>query len=527
MVALALVATIAVFSASLTTAAQAQEGDTEPRIVGGLPASAGQIPYLVSIQDGIGHLCGGSILNASVIVSAAHCFDTTDPTGLYIRAGVTNRDDPSGQDRQISSIIVNPSFAATQVGDVAVLHLTTPLNLNANVAAIPLANANDFIVGGLGTVSGWGSISETGPDSQTLLYAQVTMIDDVTCAASLLAEDPTATLSPADEVCASSSPGDSCYGDSGGPLAVSTASGLRLLGIVSWGVFCGPASPGIYAEVATWAGWINQNAGIVAAPTATPAPTAVPTTTAAPTATAVPSGPTATPAPTTVPAEGTCGGAVVTVDLALGQLPTDGDDVIMGTPGNDMIAAGDGHDVICGGDGADTIWGQGGADDIYGGDGDDRLRGGDGNDEVFGGNGADDINGGRGDDRVSGEAGDDKVVRGGTGNDVVSGGDGNDKLLAGNGGIDDVLGGADNDKLTGGPRPDELLGGDGDDQLLGHKGADRMWGEGGNDTLAGGPQADMLDGGDGTDSCHGGTTGEGAIEEDTAVDCEGELVAIP
>lgn len=531
-----LFALFALIASSLATTAHAQDADTRdpdatPRIVGGSPAALSQIPHQVSLQGIDGHFCGGSILTASAIVTAAHCFDSTDPTGIIVRAGVLNRSDTGGQDRAASAIIVNPGFAATQTGDVAIVQLASPLTLNANVATIALATAADFVPGGIGIVSGWGSISESGPDSASLLFAQVTMLDDVTCLNSLLADDASETLSALDELCASSSPGDSCYGDSGGPLTVATASGNRLIGIVSRGVTCGPPSPGVYAEVATWTGWINENASVVATPTATPAATAVPT--AVPTAAATPvasptAGPTATPAPTTIPVDGlTCGGALVTVDLNLGQVPTDGNDVIMGTPGNDLIAAGDGHDVICGGDGADTIWGQGGSDDIYGNDGDDRLRGGAGNDEVFGGNGADDINGGSGDDRVHGEAGDDKVVRGGTGNDIVSGGDGNDALLAGNGGIDDVLGGADNDKLTGGPRPDELLGGDGDDQLLGHKGADRMWGDAGNDTLAGGPQADTLDGGEGTDTCHGGTTGEGAPEADTAVNCEGELVAIP
>jgi len=211
----------------------------------------------------------------------------------------------------------------------------------------------------------------------------------------------------------------------------------------------------------------------------------------------------------------TCDGQRVTVDLALGQLPTAGADVILGTDGPDLIAAGDGDDVVCGGGGDDQIWGQLGNDRLLGEAGDDKLRGGDGDDVLLGGSGADDLNGGRDDDFVSGGADADLRVRGGTGVDVVNGDDGDDLLVAGNGGEDTVSGGAGNDALvTGGPRPDTVNGNDGDDQVKGNGGADIVNGGAGNDMLFGGAQPDTLDGGPGTDDCNGG------IQDDTAVNCE-------
>lgn len=226
------------------------------------------------------------------------------------------------------------------------------------------------------------------------------------------------------------------------------------------------------------------------------------------------------------PPQLTCGGLTVTVDLSLGGTPTQGNDVILGTPGNDAIAAGSGDDVICGLAGNDTIWGQAGADVIIGGPGNDRLRGGDGFDEVRGERGDDDLNGGRGNDRVFGGDGVDRL-RGGTGNDLVDGGPGDDPLVAGNGGEDAVSGGEGNDKVTGGPRPDTLLGGAGNDELRGLGGADTLFGGSGNDSLFGSQQPDTLDGGPGTDMCNGGTTGGGAIESDTAVACEGTVSNVP
>lgn len=262
----------------------------------------------------------------------------------------------------------------------------------------------------------------------------------------------------------------------------------------------------------------------------------------------------------------TCFGLTATVDLTAGETGTDANDVIIGTDGpdtilsgggddfvcgrggDDVIAAGTGADVVAGGSGDDRIWGQAGKDRTYGEAGNDHMSGGGGNDQVLGGTGSDTISGSSGDDFVDGGYGDDQAVRGGSGDDTVYGGDGNDLLVAGNGGEDTVDAGDGNDsKVTGGPRPDQIFGGGGNDVLRGNKGADVLVGGPGSDEIFGGPQADSMIGGDvvldcgsGTtaarclnsstaravlqdddyDICNGGTTGDGILEFDTAIDCD-------
>jgi Ca2+-binding RTX toxin-like protein len=99
--------------------------------------------------------------------------------------------------------------------------------------------------------------------------------------------------------------------------------------------------------------------------------------------------------------------------------PTDGDDVLYGTPDGDVIDAGAGNDIALGLAGNDTILGGDGNDLIHGGDGDDVLDGGDGDDIIHGGWGADTLSGGPGRDELYGgwggdtylyEAGDEVVI---------------------------------------------------------------------------------------------------------------------
>lgn len=105
----------------------------------------------------------------------------------------------------------------------------------------------------------------------------------------------------------------------------------------------------------------------------------------------------------------TCNGLTPTVSIGLGELPTPGDDVIVGTPGNDAINGLGGNDTICGGGGNDTIDGGAGNDAIFGEAGNDVLMGGDGNDTIRGGTGDDVLLPGLGLDTAYGEDGFDTV----------------------------------------------------------------------------------------------------------------------
>ena len=210
-----------------------------------------------------------------------------------------------------------------------------------------------------------------------------------------------------------------------------------------------------------------------------------------------------------------CRGVAVTVYVAAGDSPTNGDDVILGTEADESINGLAGDDLICGGGGDDIIDGGAGSDDLNGDDGNDTISGGTEADIIRGGTGDDTLDGGTGDDNIRGEAGNDDLS-GGAGNDLLFGDDGDD-TLSGEEGLDYLEGGSGIDAFSGGPDRDhlegafegEIMNGDaGDDIILGYGGADTLNGGPGSDYLWGGGGTDVFNGGDGVDHLEGGGEGE-------------------
>jgi len=68
--------------------------ETADDIVGGVAAAQGDLPFIVSVAlSGFGHYCGGSLINANTVVSAAHCYQGETATDFSVRAGSLVSDD--------------------------------------------------------------------------------------------------------------------------------------------------------------------------------------------------------------------------------------------------------------------------------------------------------------------------------------------------------------------------------------------------------------------------------------------------
>jgi secreted trypsin-like serine protease len=222
----------------LTGTAQA----ATPFVVGGTNASQGQFPWLVRLSMG----CGGSLVAARVVLTAAHCVTGTGTnTGITATIGKVDLQASGGQTIRSSYVYRSPQYASTGAQDWALIELASaPSSAPLEYAAQGDTSLNN----GNFTIMGWGATTEGGGQSRYLKYATVPFVSDTTCQQSYGSD-----LQPAYEICAGYAAGgvDTCQGDSGGPMVNQNAAGEWVeVGIVSWGQGCAePNYYGVYGEV--------------------------------------------------------------------------------------------------------------------------------------------------------------------------------------------------------------------------------------------------------------------------------------
>jgi len=250
------------------------------RIVGGQDAAA-PIPWQVSVrqcQSGGCHFCGGTILDEKTVMCAAHCFTTGQSmNGYYITAGVTNRNDGSGQTIEIANGVWNSAMPYSgNNNDFIILKLSSALSFNENVgpACLPEPGFAPDSTGETCVVSGWGTLNSGANSLPTnLQWVAVPTVTNAQCAQ---AYPNTITSSM---ICAGLPEGgkDSCQGDSGGPFVCRKDGKAVLTGVVSFGIGCALADyPGVYARVTAVLDWVKANMESGTGPTNPPGTTSAP-----------------------------------------------------------------------------------------------------------------------------------------------------------------------------------------------------------------------------------------------------------
>ncbi|MFK8048395.1 MAG: trypsin-like serine protease [Halioglobus sp.] len=248
----------------------------QPRIIGGSPASISNYPWMTALTDprDDSQFCGGSLIRAEWVITAAHCVEGSNPSEVNVFIGGADLNDRSaGETRSITQIHIHPDYVDDF--DVALLKLASP----STRQTIPQASRvlDDSLPDNTPLlVTGWGLTSdpdanEDAEGSEELLEVEVPLRNRAQCVEAYQSLDQTEITD--NMICAGSEvePKDSCNGDSGGPLMVRNSENqLELLGVVSFGSSNGCAStthPGVYSRVSRFEGWINGVInGIVSSP---------------------------------------------------------------------------------------------------------------------------------------------------------------------------------------------------------------------------------------------------------------------
>ena len=138
-------------------------GQSINKIVGGENAPS-PIPWQAKVHVG-GVLCGGTIIDETTILSAAHCFYPSTSTSIYdyIEAGITVGGALDGQKISVREVVTHPMYNSMKLdNDIAILKLKSSLTFNDTVqpACLPHQYFTPEDTGDLAVVSGWGTTSE-------------------------------------------------------------------------------------------------------------------------------------------------------------------------------------------------------------------------------------------------------------------------------------------------------------------------------------------------------------------------------
>ncbi|KAH9630550.1 hypothetical protein HF086_018466 [Spodoptera exigua] len=251
---------------------KAEEEASASRIVGGSASSLGQFPYqaglLADFSQGQG-VCGGSLLRANRVLTAAHCwFDGQNQAWRFTVVLGSVRLFSGGTRVTSSNVVMHGSWNPSLIrNDVAMIRLNSNVGLSNNIAVIALPSGsqlNENFAGENAIASGFGRTSDGKyfnlfrragiSTNQFLSHVTLPVITNAVCRSSfpLIIQDS--------NICTSGAGGRStCQGDSGGPLVVTRNSRPLLIGVTSFGSArgCQVGSPAAFARVTSYISWIN------------------------------------------------------------------------------------------------------------------------------------------------------------------------------------------------------------------------------------------------------------------------------
>lgn len=252
--------------------------DADDHIFAGTSAALDEFPYLgaLAFDNGneVAFRCGANLISDRYMLTAAHCLTIEQPA--FVRLGVVNITSTSKTDPPvdigIEKTILHPNYQTRPLAnDIALIKLNRTVTEDFLKRICLYTKSSDPATDVPLTIAGWGSTEQDWEMSPLLLKAKATTYEREVCNA-ILVNDKTdekssrrriLKLNP-DQLCAlgrnetGDNTGDTCIGDSGGPLELTIGRRRWLVGLTSTGKHCGTRFPGIYTRVSHFIDWIES-----------------------------------------------------------------------------------------------------------------------------------------------------------------------------------------------------------------------------------------------------------------------------
>ena len=225
-------------------------------VVGGEPVPAGKWPDAAGIGSGGQVYCTGVLIAPDVVLTAGHCAGGISTVIL----GTTDYTSGDAEVINVAREIPYPNWQGTY--DITVLVLERESSIKPRPIVPECMLQNDYLHNGADvTIVGYGALDNQGNQYGTKLMQGFTTVADFDCTTSSGCKS---AVSPGGELGAGGMGVDSCYGDSGGPLYLTTDRGDFLVGLTSRGydnntIDC--SQGGIYLRPDAVRDWIEMTTG--------------------------------------------------------------------------------------------------------------------------------------------------------------------------------------------------------------------------------------------------------------------------
>ncbi|OCT59040.1 serine protease 53 [Xenopus laevis] len=235
-------------------------------IEGSGPSSPGVWPWQVDLHKDGRRMCGGALISANWVVTAAHCFTgTLSPDSPFDWSVVLSPGTPAMKEIPVQKINLHGAYISMENGkDIALLQLTRPASFGPYTLPICLPRASHrLLYGSTCWHTGWDgphpdgkmgpphgvSMELIGPNKCNCIYSQPgTTNQSVSVLPGML--------------CATQQEGQ-CLSDSGGPLVCKEKGTWFLMGVQSFGGSCQErrekmgSLPGVYTKLSDYEDWIS------------------------------------------------------------------------------------------------------------------------------------------------------------------------------------------------------------------------------------------------------------------------------
>lgn len=191
------------------------------RIVGGSEVAFDSIPFQVALLprsnlSTVPLLCGGSLINLSTVLTAAHCLRNTEKTFVII--GAHNLTDVAGNVYRgwvnASNYRIHPQFNHQYAHkDIALVLLNNLVKFTERIQPVELPRHDESFADEIGTVSGYGNYCDICEASIVLKMTHNKILHDEECSKLL----GTIAVPSSSQLCTSTVENKSgiCRGDSG------------------------------------------------------------------------------------------------------------------------------------------------------------------------------------------------------------------------------------------------------------------------------------------------------------------------